>query len=101
MNFIRGKAETSASHGADRDAVRVTARKMLRSDDLLNGEKETAAGILQANPAFGNPFGVQCDWCHEKRMMFRDENEAPFKLTDHGWLCVPCDVRAAIQEIKF
>lgn len=102
MKFIRGTSATAASSNAtDRDVVRVTARKMLRSDDLVGAEKETAAGILKANPAFGNPFGVQCDWCHEKRMMFRDENEAPFTLTDHGWLCVPCDVRASVQEIKF
>ena len=84
-----------------RQVVRKTAGKVLRSDDLVAGEKETAAGILRANPAFGNPHVVRCDWCHETRTLFRDENDAPFKLTERGWMCEACDVRAASQEVKF
>jgi len=84
-----------------RQAVRTTAGKVLRSDDLIADEKEVAAAILRANPDFGNPHIVRCDWCHETRTLFRDENDGPFKRTDHGWLCEPCDVRAASQEIKF
>ena len=33
-----------------RQAVRMTAGKMLRSDDLVGGEKEIAAGFLRAHP---------------------------------------------------
>ncbi|MCU1231651.1 MAG: hypothetical protein JWO97_4535 [Acidobacteria bacterium] len=84
-----------------RQAVRTTAGKMLRSDDLVDGEKQAATDILRANPTFGNPHVVRCDWCHETRTLFRDENEAPFKLTSHGWLCEACDVRAASQEVRF
>jgi len=85
----------------NRHAVRMTAGKVLRSDDLIADEKEVAAGILRANPEFGYPHVVRCDWCHETRTLFRDENDGPFKLTDHGWRCEPCNVRAASQEIKF
>lgn len=84
-----------------RQVVRTTAGKVLRSDDLAIGEREVAAGILRGNPEFGNPFAVRCDWCHESRTLFRDENDAPFKLTARGWNCETCDVRAASQEIKF
>jgi hypothetical protein len=84
-----------------RQAVRTTAGKVLRSDDLIADEKEVAAGFLKANPHFGNPHVVRCDWCRETRTLFRDENEAPFKLTTHGWLCEPCNVRASSQEVKF
>jgi hypothetical protein len=84
-----------------RQAVRTTAGKVLRSDDLIADEKEVAAGFLKANPAFGNPHVVRCDWCRETRTLFRDENEGPFKLTKHGWLCEPCNVRASSQEVKF
>jgi hypothetical protein len=84
-----------------RQAVRTTAGKVLRSDDLTAGEKEVAAGFLKANPTFGNPHVVRCDWCRETRTLFRDENESPFKLTTHGWLCEPCNVRASSQEVKF
>jgi hypothetical protein len=83
-----------------RQAVRTTAGKLNRSEDLLDGERETAAAILRANPAFGNPHVVRCDWCHETRTLFRDENDGPFKLTAHGWLCEPCNMRAASQEVK-
>ncbi|HEV7571699.1 MAG TPA: hypothetical protein VGQ21_09390 [Thermoanaerobaculia bacterium] len=84
-----------------RQAVRTTAGKVLRSDDLIADEKEVAAGFLKANPTFGNPHVVRCDWCRETRTLFRDENEGPFKLTSHGWLCEPCNVRASSQEVKF
>jgi hypothetical protein len=83
-----------------RQAVRTTAGKVLRSDDLAAGEKEAATAILRANPTFGNPHVVRCDWCHETRTLFRDEDDAPFKLTLHGWLCETCDVRAASQEVR-
>jgi hypothetical protein len=79
----------------------MTAGKVLRSEDLLGDEKEVAAAILQANPEFGNPHVVRCGWCGEIRTLFRDENEAPFKRTTHGWLCEACGVRAASQEVKF
>ena len=84
-----------------RQAVRTTAGKMSRSDDLIADEKEAAAGFLKANPAFGNPHVVRCDWCRETRTLFRDENEGPFTLTAHGWMCETCNVRASSQEVKF
>jgi hypothetical protein len=84
-----------------RQAVRLTAGRVLRSDDLTAGEKEVAAEFLRANPDFGNPHAVRCDWCHEKRTLFRDESDGPFKLTERGWLCEPCNIRAASQEIRF
>lgn len=79
----------------------MTAGKLLRSDDLIAGEKQAAVEILRANPELGNPHVVRCGWCGETRTLFRDENEAPFKLTPHGWLCEVCDVRAASQEVRF
>jgi hypothetical protein len=84
-----------------RQTVRMTAGRVLRSDDLIPGEKEAAVRILLANPDFGNPHVVRCDWCHETRTLFRDENEAPFARTAHGWLCQTCGVRAASQEVRF
>lgn len=84
-----------------RQIVRTTSRKVLRSDDLIADEKEVAAAILRANPHLGNPHEVRCDWCHETRTLFRDENDGPFKLTPHGWRCEPCNTMAASQEIKF
>ena len=83
-----------------RDIVRATAGKVLRSDDLVAGEKQTASEILRANPALGNPHVVRCDWCRETRMLFRDENDGPFTLTAHGWRCEPCNTRAANQEVR-
>lgn len=85
----------------NRQTVRMTAGKVLRSDDLIAGEKELAAVFLRANPHFGYPHVVRCDWCHETRTLFRDENDGPFTLTEHGWRCEPCNVRAASQEIRF
>lgn len=84
-----------------RQAIRTTAGKLNRSEDLMANEKEAAAAILKANPALGNPHVVRCGWCHETRTLFRDENDGPFKLTTHGWLCEPCNMRAASQEVKF
>lgn len=87
--------------GMTREAVRTTAGKVLRSDDLIDGEKQTAAAILQANPDFGNPHVVRCDWCHATRTLFRDEEDGPFKRTAHGWLCGNCNVKASSQEVRF
>ena len=84
-----------------RQIVRATALKVHRSEDLAAGEKEAAADVLRANPQFGNPHAVRCDWCHETRTLFRDENDGPFKLSPRGWTCDACGERAASQEIKF
>ena len=85
----------------NRQVVRMTAGKVLRSEDMVADEKEVAAAILRENPQFGNPHVVRCDWCRETRTLFRDENDGPFRLTAHGWLCEACNVRAAHQEVKF
>jgi hypothetical protein len=85
----------------NRQTVRTTAGKVLRSDDLIADEKEVAAAFLRANPEFGNPHVVRCDWCGETRILFSDENDGPFKRIDHGWRCEPCNVRAASQEVRF
>ncbi len=83
-----------------REIVRVTAAKVLRSEELVADEKEAASAILRANPDFGNPHVVRCDWCYQTRTLFRDEDDAPFKHLAHGWLCEACDVRAASQEVR-
>ncbi|HEX7154123.1 MAG TPA: hypothetical protein VF618_21730 [Thermoanaerobaculia bacterium] len=84
-----------------RQAVRTTAGKLLRSDDLIAGEKDLAAGFLRANPEVGNPHVVRCGWCRETRTLFRDEADGPFQLTAHGWRCDACEVAAWSQEVKF
>ena len=84
-----------------RQAIRTTAGKLNRSEELVGDEKEAAAAILKANPTIGNPHVVRCGWCHETRTLFRDENDGPFKLTTHGWLCETCNMRAASQEVRF
>ena len=84
-----------------RQIVRTTAGKLLRSDDLVADEKAVATAILRANPEYGNPHVVRCPWCHATRTLFRDEDDGPFKLTAHGWICESCDVRASSQEVKF
>ena len=84
-----------------RQTVRTTAGKVLRSEELLTGEKEAAAGILRANPTFGNPHVVRCGWCRETRTLFRDENDGPFRLTARGWQCETCNIAAASQEVRF
>ena len=83
-----------------RQAVRTTAGKLNRSEDLIAGEKETAAAILRAHPELGNPHVVRCGWCQETRTLFRDENDGPFKRTAHGWRCESCNMSAASQEVK-
>ncbi|HUP65086.1 MAG TPA: hypothetical protein VM557_07385 [Thermoanaerobaculia bacterium] len=85
----------------NRQTVRMTAGKVLRSDDLVGDEKGAAASFLRENPACGNPHAVRCMWCRETRTLFRDENEGPFKLTAHGWFCEACGELATNQEIKF
>ena len=84
-----------------RQIVRMTAGKVLRSEDLIADEKEVATQILRANPDFGNPHVVRCHFCHETRTLFRDENEGPFTIIDHGWQCETCNMRASSQEVRF
>jgi hypothetical protein len=84
-----------------RQVVRITAGKLLRSDELIGNEKEIAADLLREHPDLGFPHVVRCNWCRETRVLFRDENEGPFLLTEHGWRCGTCDVSAPSQEIKF
>lgn len=84
-----------------RQAVRITAGKVLRSDELIGNEKEVASEILRENPEFGYPHVVRCDWCHETRTLFADESDGPFKVIHRGWRCETCDIRAISQEIKF
>jgi hypothetical protein len=97
-----GRATSHDQGGkTQRDAVRATAGKVIRSDDLVGDEKNVAAGILRANPVFGNPHVIRCDWCHETRTLFRDEDDGPFVVAENGWRCVPCGMRAASQEVKF
>lgn len=83
-----------------RQSVRVTAGKVLRSDELIGDERMVAAGILLANPELGNPHVVRCEWCRETRTLFRDENDGPFKVAPRGWTCEACNTRAASQEIR-
>ena len=85
----------------ERQTIRTAAGKILRSEDLAAGEREAAAGILREHPDFGNPHVVRCDWCHETRTLFRDEDEGPFRLTVRGWRCEPCNIAAASQEVRF
>lgn len=84
-----------------RQVVRATAGKVHRSDDLVADEKEVASAFLRANPHFGNPHAVRCAWCRKTKTLFRDESEAPFERTTHGWRCTACNERADSQEIKF
>jgi len=84
-----------------RQTVRTTAGKVLRSEDLIAGEKEAAAGILRANPELGNPHVVRCGWCRETRTLFRDESDGPFLLSGRGWRCEPCSMAATSQEVRF
>ena len=92
---------TEPNDDRPREAVRATALRVLHGDDLNEGEKEVAAAILRANPAFGNPHAVRCGWCRETRTLFRDESDGPFKLTRFGWRCESCDTNASNQEIRF
>jgi hypothetical protein len=94
-------ANATALETEVREIVRITAGKLLRSDDLVGNEKNIAADILRAHPELGFPHVVRCNWCRETRTLFRDEALGPFQLTAHGWRCGFCDVSAASQEIKF
>lgn len=85
----------------DRQIVRETAGRMLRSEDLAESEREKAAEFLRENAALGNPHMVRCDWCHETTMLFRDEDRGAFTRTVRGWRCNTCDENAASQEVKF
>jgi len=81
--------------------IRVTAGRMLRSDDLATNEREAASAFLRENPALGNPHMVRCDWCHETTMLFRDEDKGAFTRTPRGWRCTTCNNHAANQEVRF
>ena len=85
----------------DRQMVRDTAGRMFRSDDLAGSEKQDATDYLRANPAIGNPYMVRCSWCHQNRMLFRDEDKDSFTRTKRGWLCTNCNEHAASQEVRF
>jgi hypothetical protein len=84
-----------------REIIRSTAGKVFRSDDLAENEKETASELLRANPGFGNPHMVRCNWCHVTTMLFRDEDHGTFKRAGRGWRCEKCDEHAASQEVRF
>ena len=85
----------------DRQTIRDTAGRVLRSDDLAANERETAAAYLRENPAMGNPHVVRCDWCHETQVLFRDEDKDAFTRNGRGWRCGTCNNHAASQEVKF
>ena len=85
----------------DRQTVRDTAGRMFRSDDLAVNEKQDAKEFLTANPAIGNPHMVRCSWCHQTRMLFRDEDRDTFTRTAHGWRCTDCNEHASSQEVRF
>jgi hypothetical protein len=85
----------------DRETVRATAGRMLRSDTLDGGERETAADFLREHVMLGNPHMVKCDWCRETLMLFRDEDTDPFIRTQRGWRCTKCDEHARSQEVRF
>jgi len=85
----------------DRQMIRDTAGRVLRSDDLAANEKESVTAFLRANPAIGNPHMVRCDWCHEAQVLFRDEEKDAFTRTGRGWRCATCDNHAASQEVRF
>ena len=85
----------------DRETIRDTAGRVLRSDDLAESEKETASAFLRENPTLGNPHMVRCDWCHETTMLFRDEDKGAFTRTARGWRCTKCNNHAANQEVRF
>ena len=84
----------------DRQMVRDTAGRVFRSDDLAVNEKKDAMEYLRANPALGNPHMVRCSWCHQTRVLFRDEDNETFTRTARGWLCSKCQEHAASQEVR-
>ena len=85
----------------DRQTVRETAGRMFRSDVLAVNEKKDAKDFLLANPDLGNPHMVRCSWCHQMRMLFRDEDMDSFIRTPRGWRCTNCKEHAASQEVRF
>lgn len=85
----------------DRQIIRETAGRVLRSEGLAASERENAAEFLRANPTLGNPHMVRCDWCHETTMLFRDEDLGGFTRTLRGWRCTACDEHARSQEVRF
>ena len=85
----------------EREIIRVTAGKMLRSDDLDENEKATAVALLRANIGFGSPHVVRCPWCQKMKILFVDEDDATFKRLRHGWRCASCNEPASSQEVKF
>ncbi len=85
----------------DRESIRLTAGKILRSDDLDENEKAHAATHLREHAAAGNPHIVRCAWCKNSKMLFRDEDDDAFHRHGRGWKCTKCDEPAASQEVKF
>ena len=85
----------------DRQIVRETAGRVLRSEEMAASERENAAEFLRQNPALGNPHMVRCGWCHVMTMLFRDEDAGAFARTPHGWRCTACNEYAASQEVRF
>lgn len=84
-----------------RESIRLTAVKILHSDDLIDNEKALGAALLRENAACGNPHAVRCEWCKATGMLFRDEDGGEFKRARRGWHCAKCDEPAASQEVKF
>ncbi len=84
-----------------RETIRLTAGKLLRSDDLIDDEKALGAALLRENAECGNPHAVRCQWCKQTDMLFRDEDGGTFKRARRGWYCSKCDEPAASQEVKF
>lgn len=85
----------------EREIIRVTAGKMLRSDDLDENEKAIAIALLRTNTGFGNPHVVRCTWCQKMKMLFLDEDDDTFKRLNRGWSCASCNEPASSQEVKF
>lgn len=85
----------------EREIIRLTAGKMLRSDELEENEKAIARALLRANVEFGNPHIVRCTWCQKMKMLFQDEDDADFKRLGRGWRCDTCREPATSQEVKF
>jgi hypothetical protein len=85
----------------DRQTIRDTAGRVLRSDDLALNEKENVSAYLRDNPKIGNPHMVRCDWCHDTKVLFRDEDQGAFMRTARGWRCGTCNNHAASQEVRF
>lgn len=84
----------------DRQIVRETAGRVMRSEEMAADERETAAEFLRRNPALGNPHVVRCGWCHITTMLFRDEEIGAFARAAQGWRCISCNELAASQEVR-